>query len=65
MLQLGPEPTEGISLTSLGLDYSCLHMTAVSAATTAEEEHAELGVAAGLTSPFPSWAACTSCLVVC
>lgn len=46
MLQLGPEPTEGMSLTSPGLDYSSLHMTAVNAATTAEEGYAELGVTA-------------------
>lgn len=46
--------------TGFGLLYSCLHTTALSAATTTEEDYAELGVTAGLTSPSPSWATCSS-----
>lgn len=55
-MELEPEPTKGISLTSPGLDHSCWHITTASAATTAEEEYAELRVAVSITSPSPSLA---------
>lgn len=51
-LQLGPEPRYLAGLTGFVLlPYSCLHTTALSAATTTEEGCAELGVTAGLASP--------------
>lgn len=53
-MELEPEPTKG--KTSPGLDHSCWHIAAASTPTTAEEEYAELGVAASITSPSPSLA---------
>lgn len=55
-LQLGPELTGGVTLTSCSLEQPCLYTAAITD-STAREDHAELEATADLILPSPSWAA--------